>query len=286
MFYRVMTFVLLVVALVMTGLYLHAIMHRPAHAERLDAAQEAVTKPEVVDLADNVDYINRNLSANSDISHTFYSTGTASVHMHALGLQQMCPLHIHQNSKEATVIVSGHPEVELVFNRNGTLTRERHTYGAGTLIYSPPLCGHEWINTSAKEMQANLVFTAPPFGGNFYVPENDPRLNQAEAPVVVDPDDALRSFLSRSKPSEVVDPGIMGGLMSLLLVRDVLHLDADPSERLMYVVRGAGVLEAGRRIALREKLLLLIPSNCALDLKAGAGTPLAVFAFRPPKPSN
>ena len=41
------------------------------------------------------------------------------------------------------------------------------------------------FQAAAKDMQANLVFTVPPFGGNFYVQENDPRLNQAEAPVVM-----------------------------------------------------------------------------------------------------
>jgi hypothetical protein len=285
-FYRVSTFILLAVALVVTGLYLHDMLRAPHRGEPDDNAREAIAAPRVVDVADQVARINQDLSTKSDVSHTFYSSETASVHLHALGLRQMCPLHIHQTSKEATVIVSGRPEVETVFERNGVPTREKHAYGAGTLIYSSPFCGHAWVNRSSKEMQANLVFTAPPFGGNFYVEESDPRLKQAEAPVVVDPDEALRSFLGRAKPSETVDLGIMDGMLSLLLVKDAVHLDADASERLLYVVRGSGVLEAGRELAVREELLLLIPSNLALDLKANAGTPLAVFAFRPVKPSR
>jgi len=275
-----MTFVLLGVSIVMTGLYLHAVMRHPARPEPRNTADDAVTATEAVNVADNVDYINRHLSTKSDISHTFYSTKAVSVHLHVLGLEQMVPLHIHPTSSEATVIVSGRPEVESVFWRNGAPAREKQVYGAGTLIYSPPFCGHAWVNTSAKEMQANLVFTVPPFAGNFYVQENDPRLKQAGAPVVVDPDEALQSFLSHAKPYEVIDRGIMNGMMSLLLVKEGLHLDAEPSERVLYVVRGSGVLEADRKLELREKLLLLIPSNRAMDITAGAGTPLAVFAFR------
>jgi mannose-6-phosphate isomerase-like protein (cupin superfamily) len=292
-FYRLATFVLLALTLVMTALYAHAVVRRPAAAVHRTAAQpqavaqarsvapDAVTTPEVVDLTADVARINQGLSANADVSHTFYLTAAASVHLHALGRQQMCPLHLHPASKEATVIVSGRPVVDLVYARGGVPVREKHSLGPGALVYSPAFSGHQWVNTSAEEMQANLVFTAPPFAGNFYVQENDARLRRAqEPPAVVDPGEALRSFTGRGTPGEVLDPGIMDGMISLVLVNGTFHLDADPNERVLYVARGSGVLAAGRKIALREKLLLVIPAGFPIDFQATAGAPLAIFAFR------
>lgn len=132
----------------------------------------------VVDLDERATIIEDVHGDEADYSETYLSTEAGSVHLHAMGHEQLTPLHLHPASDEVTVITKGLAHVSHAW---GTSSREAD-YPAGSVIASPRWCAHEWKNPSKTQMLFNLVFTSPRFSGNFYVHPDDPRLAQGLEP--------------------------------------------------------------------------------------------------------
>ena len=75
-----------------------------------------------------------------DRSETYYHSSRASVHVHVMGYGQRCPLHLHAETHEATVVVSGEAQVVQLSGAGTGLARTAATYPEGWLIASPPRC--------------------------------------------------------------------------------------------------------------------------------------------------
>lgn len=103
----------------------------------------------------------RDYPEKADVSHSLYLSASASIHVHALGFEQTAPLHVHRATEEATVILTGKPRVSQAFARDGKRATLEREVAPGTLVFSSPFTGHEWLNTDPKGMQANLVFASP-----------------------------------------------------------------------------------------------------------------------------
>ena len=233
-----------------------------------------------MDLAERLAEITKNRSHVADTSQGYVSTPLGSVHMHVVGFEQTVPLHIHRLTHEATLIVSGQAEVTQIFGREGQTARREGTYSPGTLIYSPPFCGHKWVNRAKTEMQANLVFAVPPFDGNFYVSEDDPRLLNGGEPFVYDPDEALKSILTDPGPRSPQRLPIMGGRMFSLLVPDHAYLEPDEQNIIVYVARGQGTLKSDREYEIRSRQLVAIRADSPVEIRAREGAPLALYIFK------
>lgn len=234
----------------------------------------------VYDLAEHLARIEQALAHQSDVSETFFESATATVHMHVIGFEQSAPLHIHRRSHEVTAIVSGSPEVLQIHGRNGKHHRREGTYRPGVLVYSPPFCGHKWVNPAKDRMQGNLVFASPRFDGNLYVEQDDARLIQGGEPVIYEPDAELSVFLAGSLPYESKRLPMMDGKMTGLLIREHMRLDAVSGPSVIYVARGACTMEAGEEYALHEQHLLVLPPHTAVVFRAGHGTPVSMIVFR------
>ena len=242
------------------------------------SSHEAIT---ILDMAERVVEITRTRPQASDTSETYFSSPQATVHMHVVGFEQTVPRHIHRETHEATVIVSGEPDVVQIFGRHGNVARLEGAYTAGSLIYSPPYCGHKWVNRANDAMQGNLVFAAPPFDGNFYVEEADPRMLEGGDPFVYDPDAALKSLAAEALPHSLELLPIMEGMMSSLLVRDHASFESDDGPIMAYVTRGEGTLDSDREYAIGSRDLIAIPPLSSVEIQAREGSPLAILLFRP-----
>ncbi len=285
-FYQAATLLLLAVVLVQ-GLMFQR--YRAAHEEQPAPAAPA-PEPEpavrVLNLAQRVAAIQAQHPGASDRSETYFRSAEATVHMHVIGFQQTCPLHIHRVTEEATVIVSGAPQVRQLHGAEGQLVQLQRSPSVGTLLYAPPFCGHEWINGSADQMQGNLVFASPPFDGNFYLARDDPRQLKGGQPWQQDPDSSLASFLSSSSAPYALEVlPIMQGQISSLLVRGRISLPPSAQASIVYVQRGAGSLQADETYPVQASSLALIEPRRMAELVAQPGSPLAALLFRSKGPA-
>ena len=130
-------------------------------------------------------------------------------------------------------------------------------------------------------MQANLVFATPPFDGNFYLEEDDYRLQAGGRPEIGDPDEDLRSFLAAGEPYRLRRLSMMDEKMSSLLVKEETGFDADASPTLIYVTRGEGVLLADREYPIRRQQLALVIADTEVRIRAAPHAPMAMIVFRP-----
>lgn len=236
----------------------------------------------VTDLASLVAGFARDYPDKADVSHSLYLSASASVHVHVLGFEQTAPLHIHRATEEATVVLTGAPRVTLVFGRDGKRATLRQVARPGTLVFSPPFTAHEWVNPDPRRMQANLVFAAPPFDGNFYLKATDPRVLKGGEPLVHDPERALRSLLAAGDPFRIERLPMGGDRLVAVLVRTEATIPAHPvSPTLLYVSHGEGSAEAAGSHPIRPGTLVEVPPGQAVTLRAKPGAPLAVVAFRP-----
>lgn len=254
-----------------------------AAAQGGEGTPESGPGVKVIDLGRMVADIAREFPTDADISETFYGSTSATVHLHVLGFEQTAPLHIHRITEEATVIVSGAPIVSAAYGRRGKRESLKLAPRPGALIFSPPFTGHEWFNPDTRGMQANLVFAAPPFDGNFYLKEADRRLLKGIKPTVIDPEPAMRSFLASGQPYRFETVPMQRERLISVLVKVEADLSPHPaSPTLLYVTRGAGVLvlDAGR-YPIHEKILVEVPARQLIKFVAKPGSPLAVIAFRP-----
>ena len=239
-------------------------------------------KLQIVDLAGIVNRIMRTESDKYDYSLTLLGDKNASVHLHVLGYAQTTPLHLHHTSEEATIIVAGKPHVTQYFGRNGKVEKLEGDYGPGTMIYSPHLCGHKWVNTSKKTMQANLVIASPPFLGNFYVDSTDPLFKTSEPASIVRPEEDLQRWLRVSQsPAQAEKLPMMNGKMLRLLLRKQIHFPPSPSATILYIISGKGLLVVGQKYPLAAQHLAMIPPQFDITLEASQNAPLSAIAFRP-----
>lgn len=236
---------------------------------------------EVLDVAARVAEITSTRPDSTDTSETYFSSAVGTVHLHVVGFEQTVPLHIHRKTHEATVIVTGEPEVTQIFGRDGHAARIEGVRGPGTLIYSPPYTGHKWVNRAMDAMQGNLVFAAPAFTGNFYVEENDPRMLEGGEPFIYDPDDALEKFLADVKTHGLEPLPVMDGQLSSLLVRDRAVFDPGAGPVMAFVTRGEGTLHANGAYPIRSGRLVSIPPHTPVEIEAGESSPLAILVFKP-----
>jgi hypothetical protein len=291
-FYRAITVLLL---LTTAGLSL-ALMHgeasapppalpepRPIPEPTATSATARPTDPaepqlKLVDVAARVAAIESKKSEQADASETYYAMPQGSVHMHLLGKQQSCPLHLHRVAHEVTVVVSGGPEVLQIYPEAGKLQRRAAPVEPGTLVYSPPFCGHQWRNRDPARMQANLVFSAPPFEGNFYVEADDPRLLKGGEPARFTPSE----LLARLRPGESsrLEPlPIMAGRFAALLVRSEAELPPTQGERVLYVALGRLSATSHGGVELGAQKLVIVPARSPFKLRARQ--PSVLFVFTP-----
>jgi uncharacterized RmlC-like cupin family protein len=242
-------------------------------------AEASAEKTYAVDLLARAAEFEKNRPDATDGEFHVYRSPHATVHLHLIGVGQMCPLHIHRTTHEATVIVRGMPEVVHVHGATGSLKEETRRVPAGTLVYSPPFTGHQWTNVEPVP-QGNLVIASPKFDGNLYLHPNDPRMLPGPAPTLLDPAVAL----AEATTSELQPTGLLDGQLSLALVRDSLPLHTDASrDTVLYVALGEGDLD-GQPV--RPGVAVVLSGGEPVALKATSPEGLAAWVFTPPRPQG
>jgi hypothetical protein len=218
----------------------------------------------------------------SDQSTAYFGNEQTTVHMHVMGMEQTCPLHLHRDSHEVTAIVVGTARVTQIFGSDGGLEKVEGAYPPGSVVASPPFCGHEWYNPDTEHMLGNLVFSRPSFDGNFYLHPTDPRLLKGGAPFHAQAQAALER-LAHSGQSSLLEPlPVMDGHMAILALQGESTLAAVKGSQVIYTLAGEGVIQVGRRkLPLRETYLAVSAAEHAVRLQADSGHPLALLIFDP-----
>jgi hypothetical protein len=239
---------------------------------------------DVTDVGARLAEIARQYPDRSDYSETYYGSAAASVHMHVMGDEQTSPLHIHRKANEATVIVDGVAEVTHVFGKDGALVTRQGRFPPGSLIASPPFCGHRWFNPSKTQKLGNLVFTLPRFDGNLYVQPDDARLQKGGEPFLYDPARDLEEIAAGAEPNKRRALPILGGRMSVLAIKSTARIEHPAGKPVVtYVLRGAGVLDNGHAYPVKERHLAVINRGPAVTARAEGG-PMALLVFEPESP--
>jgi hypothetical protein len=234
---------------------------------------------EVFDVAREVDQLAAETPDWLDVVPSkYFKSESATVHLHVMGRDQTCPLHLHAKTEEATVIVKGSAEVEHVFGRDGAAVDQTTKPSVGTVLYSPTYCGHEWRNTSKDVFLGNLVFTAPAFAGNHYVKKDHPLLLRGAAPTVLDPDAEIAAAAGKRRETPLP---MAGGRMRMLVLTADETLSAKGTTLIVYALRGQGSLEAGKSVALMPHRLVIVRGRSA-SLRPSREGPLAALVFEPP----
>ena len=239
-------------------------------------------KLQILDLNQIVRQVMSTESDKYDYSADIFNDNSASVHLHVLGYAQTTPLHLHHKSEEATFVVAGKPHVTQIFGSKGKAEKLEGDYTPGTMIYSPKLCGHKWVNTAKNVMQANLVISTPPFVGNFYVDQTEPLFRKSDPGLIVRLNDDLQRWMRDSQNPFLAEKlPMMNGWMLRLLLRKQVHLKPSSSPTMLYLVSGKGLLGAGQSYSISAQNVALIPPNYDITLDAGQNSPIAAIIFRP-----
>jgi len=219
---------------------------------------------------------------NPSMNATFYNTQAASIHLHVLGPDAVCQLHVHANNDEATLVVEGLAHVTTRFGRDGQLASRDEVYPAGTLVALPTLCAHRWHNVTSGAYHNNLVFSRPTFSFNQFVSPDDPGLLDAHEPAIIDLPARFAEFASGNEPAELTQLPALGGTMFSLFVRGSYAIEARGKEpATYYVLRGAGEVDAGTRATLKPGDLAMMTHAAGARLTAQVGQPLAGLLFYP-----
>jgi Cupin len=262
-------------ALLLVGAIALAVLVR-IYARRSGAEPELT----VIDLNEEIATATRTRAEEADTVRWFLRTPEASIHLHALGPHQTCPLHIHRKSHETTLVVSGAADVTHVYGADAAEQRLTHAH-PGMLIDSPPFCGHAWKNAGPDGLQANLVMESPPFDGNLYLDDADRSRANGPPPAVDDVLADLADFARSSEPSRTVP--VPNGRLSILFLRSEGEVAADPKGTLaVYTVAGSGTLDGasgarGARAQLAPKVLVLATGETSLRVHASVPTALLLF---------
>lgn len=250
------------------------------------AAPSTAGGPTVIRLDERIALRSPALETYHDDAETYFSSPTASVHLHLMGRQQICPLHRHRETSEATVIVSGVAEVRHVFGADEGLQTRTAEYRTGDLISSPVGCGHEWRNPSSERPLGNLVFASPLFEGNLYVRADDDALRAGPPPTLIDPDETLSRLSAGGEAVHAAPLGPLGDKLTLLFLREETTIPLDAGEGfVLYLARGSGAAEIQGRHLLGANELLVVPTGHlreASDLRFVAREgPVLAYLFRP-----
>ncbi|MBN9686881.1 hypothetical protein JYJ93_30980 [Corallococcus sp. NCSPR001] len=237
---------------------------------------------EVVDVRERMAALEKAHPDASDVSETYFSSDTSSVHQHLMGRGQTCPLHIHRAPYEATVIISGEAHVWQVWGESGQRRERRGVHGPGALVASAPFTGHEWRNPAEERTLGNLVFTVPGFDGNLYVPPEDARLLRGTAPFAEEPREALTALRKRGvKQEETPLPVLQGRMSRVLLDGGEWAVKATPGAPVVaYVAVGRGLAEVAEARPLREGQLWVLRRDARV--RSEEGSPVALYVFHPP----
>jgi hypothetical protein len=222
----------------------------------------------------------------SDRSVPFWGSPRATVHMHLIGRGQICPLHLHPGPDEVTVIVGGEADTTHVFGVDGKAVTRTGRRAPGTVVRSPPFCGHEWAPADPDVVQGNLVFASPSFSGNYFTKPDDPRLLEGAEPFIYQPDEDLAALAQAPEPRRVKEVPGMGGGMSVLLVKGASTIEASPAGPVVgYVLRGKGALDDGDRVPLHERMFIVLRGKKAsVPVRAEPGSPLAILRYETTPP--
>jgi hypothetical protein len=219
----------------------------------------------------------------ASLTDWYYDGQTGSAHLHILGKSITCDLHLHEQTVEATVPVTGQPVVTQLFGSGEAISRKQGQYAEGTLIVSAPLCAHEWVNTSKMEDQSNLVFTlGTRFPGNLFVNASDPRILQSPVPTVVDIDAELRQFRDSADRARTIDVPVKEGTLSVRLFKDTTTLATEGHRAtLVYAARGSGKIEGLREpVRLAPSVLAVLHVQRPVVVRADEGNPLAIYVVQ------
>jgi len=241
------------------------------------ATPEAAVVRHAVDLNARIDEFTRNRPDATDGEFYVYRSPEATVHMHVIGVGQMCPLHIHRTTREATIVVRGNPEVVHVHGEDDTLVRSERRVPPGQLVYSPPFTGHQWTNVDDAP-QGNLVIASPKFDGNLYLHPDDPRMLPGPPATLVDPTTAMATVDGSGWADlHLGAHSLHPEQLRLAVVRDTLKLHDDPTrDSVLYVAVGTGRI-GGQ--PLKPGLAVVLQGGAAETLEADE--PMAVWVFTP-----
>lgn len=292
-FYRAVTLALLAVV-AMLGLLLQAMNEearlgsaalstaaRPASVPANETAAPPQKKVAVIDLEQHAKAVTRGNEELSDFSVSLFHSQRGTMHLHMLGPGQTIPLHIHRRSIEATVVVTGTPQVVQVVRKDGAPARRESVAQPGTLVSSPVRCAHEWRNDAQDLWQANLVFAVPAFDGNLFLQEDDERITSEGPAIVIDPDE-LGAEAEPDAPLYVRPVATLPEQLSTAVIRDRMLLAVtEQNPALVYVARGKGVLHADGERALRAQHLAVLSGAIDAELRAEPDQPLIAYVFRP-----
>ena len=239
---------------------------------------------EVIDVAAQVADARRTRRNFADTVNWFYVSETGTAHLHVLTVHQTCPLHIHRNSYEATLILSGGAEVTHVFGDGGELMQTTTHLGPGSVVATPPLCGHAWKNAEPDDMQANLVFESPRFDGNLYVASTDPIMKPGARPSLHDLPRELAAFVTSGETLREVDLPLPGRVLTEVFVRGETSLPVVSGRTLLvYVVAGGGTLEdesdPSSHVPLRAQSIAIAHDGRPVTVRTSE--PTALLVFRP-----
>jgi len=218
-----------------------------------------------------------NYSNNADIAIPLYISKTATVHLHILGFEQRVPLHVHKNAEEIVIIVTGRPSVGHLYGEGAEIKKSVATYFPGDLVYSAPYTGHEWFNPSINQFQANLVFSKPPFAGNFYILEDDNKLFKGSKPVNIRKDNLGDEGVNSGIFKNLI-PGYYVNVMTL--VNEELSF-ANEQDTILVIISGNGVLLSKDRKTLRPNSFVVIKKNRPFTLINTSSEPLILYHLHP-----
>ncbi|MCE9667998.1 hypothetical protein LY474_09260 [Myxococcus stipitatus] len=219
----------------------------------------------------------------ADISDTFFFADGSTVHLHAMGKGQACPLHIHRRTYEATVIVAGKAEVQQRWGDGEAFQERRGSHLPGELIASAPFTGHAWFNRDTERMLGNLVFAAPRFDGNLYVEADDARMLKGRAPFTFVPAEALMAHGASGRdvtlvPFPVMEPGRMG---AVVLSKGAHAVTASREQPLiLYVAEGSGVIVLEDSRPMRPGQLWVLRRDATVRPEEGRA--VVLYTFVPP----
>jgi len=221
---------------------------------------------------------------NTDLSETYFGTPAFGVHMHIMGPEQCCPLHLHPRGYEAAIIVAGTGELTHLAApaRPGGQPRPRSSrVKAGDVVISPPGSSHALANTTPAGHLATLVISAPPFTGNLYLAQGDARQ--------ISPDPTIERLGAPLRELRAGGAGIVRRKLPFGTAVGLDRLEVTSRQRLVlqrstlfYVAEGIGILtlrEGGAGLPLEPGSLVGVRSGRAVTITPGPQRSLALVAL-------
>lgn len=241
---------------------------------------------ELIDVGARAWAIEQGSPNGTDVIDRYYVGDTGQAHLHTLRKHSVVPLHIHERTDEATVPITGRPHVTQLYGAGSEIARRDAEYGEGALVLSPRLCGHEWGNPSASELQSNLVFTVgEAFPGNLFVDPTDPRIKRGGAPVAIDVDAELLRFTRDPDAERRIDLPVTPGAITVRLVKDRATVETRGyAATLVYAARGRGALDGlPQAVRLSPGVLAVLRVQATVTARADPEHPLALYVVQLPK---